>query len=603
MNIGRRNVEGGGRESYYEHTNYRAVVGLRGNLGQAWSYDTYGQYYYTSFFNVNKQYLNFAAINNALQVTRDAAGNPVCVSGSPCVPYDIFKDGGVSADQLQYLYLNGSAYGTNSQRIVHADLTGDLGKYGIKSPFATDGISVNVGYEHRSERLGFDPDSGELGGMLSGFGGAASPIHRGLSLDEEFIELGGALVQDKPGIRSLIVDTGFRVSDYTTSGRVSTGKFEITYAPIDDLRIRGSIQKAIRAPNLIELFNPQAIGLAASGQDPCAPSETTHQPTASLQDCLRTVPADAASVAAFTAAYNGGTIPQGTGSQLTSEVGGNPNLNAEKADSFSLGITFAPHALPAFSGSVDYFQIKLKDQIGGIPPSILLNGCLQSGNPTFCSGIVRNFRDWGLTGATLAGGGYIIQTTLNSGGTKLNGVDLQGVYRVELKSGWGSVAFALNGALLLKNVTQSYPGSGTYDCAGLFGNLCQTVNPRWRHNLRATWVAPHSVEVSATWRFIGGVSLDNNDPNPLLFGHTFQDSAGAPTYDLFDARIPAYSYLDLSASWTVHKGIELRAGINNMFDKDPPLVTSEITSGGANNTFETYDTLGRQLFMAFTAKF
>ncbi len=603
VNIGRRNVEGGGRESYYEHTNYRAVIGSKGNLGQAWNYDAYGQYYYTSFFNVNKQYMNFIAINNALQVTKDAAGNPVCISGSSCVPYDIFKDGGVTADQLQYLYLNGSAYGTNSQRIVHADVTGDLGKYGIKSPLATDGMSVNLGYEHRSEKLGFDPDSGEISGLLSGFGGAASPIHRGLSLDEEFIELGGALVQDRPGIKNLIIDTGFRASDYSTSGRVSTGKFEITYEPIEDLRLRGSIQKAIRAPNLIELFNPQAIGLAASGQDPCAPDETTHQPTASLQDCLKTVPADTASQAAFTAAYNAGTIPQGTGSQLTSEVGGNPNLKAEKADSFSLGVTFAPHALPRFSGSVDYFQIKLKDQIGGIPPGILLNGCLQSGNPTFCGGIVRNHRDWGLTGATLAGGGYIIQTVLNSGGTKLSGVDLQGVYRMDLNSGWGSVALALNGALLLKNISQSYPGSGTYDCAGLFGNLCQTVNPRWRHTLRSTWVAPHGVEVAATWRFIGGVSLDNNDANPLLFGHTFQDGTGAPTYDYFSAHIGAYSYLDLSASWAVHKGIELRAGINNILDKDPPLVTSEITSSGANNTFETYDTLGRQLFAAFTAKF
>ena len=111
------------------------------------------------------------------------------------------------------------------------------------------------------------------------------------------------------------------------------------------------------------------------------------------------------------------------------------------------------------------------------------------------------------------------------------------------------------------------------------------------------------MEVSATWRYIGAVSLDNNDSNPLLFGHTFQDAAGAPTYDYFNAHIGAYSYLDLSASWAMHKGIELRAGINNILDKDPPLVTSEITSSGANNTFETYDTLGRQLFAAFTAKF
>ena len=604
VNIGRRNLEGGGRESYYEHTNYRGVVGVKGNLGAAWSYDAYGQYYYTSFFNVNKQYLNFASINNALQVTTDASGKPVCISGPPCVPYDIFKDGGVSADQLQYLYLNGSAYGSNSQRIVHADVTGDLGKYGFRSPFASDGFSVNAGYEHRAEKLGFDPDSGEIGGLLSGFGGAASPIHRSLSLDEQFIEFGGALAQNKPGIKSLVVDTGFRESNYSTSGRVSTGKFEFTYEPIADLRFRGSFQKAIRAPNLIELYNPAAIGLVASGQDPCAPNEISGVVAATLQQCLKSVPSDAASQAAFTAAYIGGTIPQGTGSQLTAEVGGNPNLKAERADSFSVGATFTPHLLSGFSGSVDYFQIKLKDAIGAIAPGLLLQGCLNTGDPTFCSKIVRNHSDWGLTGATLAGGGYVVQTALNVGAVKLKGVDFQGVYKLALRSGWGSLGFALNGALLLKNETQPYAGSPTYDCAGLFGALCQTVNPRWRHNLRTTWSTPRNLDMSLTWRYIGSVSLDNNDSNPLLFGHTFQDqNTGAPTYDYFNARIQAYSYLDLSASWTVRKGIELRAGINNLFDKDPPLITSELVSGGANNTYETYDTLGRQVFAAFTARF
>src|SRR3982074_2528832 len=139
--IGRRHTEGGGRESYYEHTNYRAVIGLKGELASAWNYDVYGQYYYTSFFNVNKQYLNFASIDNALQV-RGTAANPVCISGPPCVPYNIFRDGGVTPDALQYLYLNGSAYGTNSQRIAHADIAGGLGKDGVPRPGADERFSA-----------------------------------------------------------------------------------------------------------------------------------------------------------------------------------------------------------------------------------------------------------------------------------------------------------------------------------------------------------------------------------------------------------------------------------------------------------------------------
>jgi iron complex outermembrane recepter protein len=595
VNIGRRNIEGGARESYYEHNNYRAVVGAQGDLGTAWKYDAYGQYYYTTFFNINKQYLNFTGITNALQV-KGTAANPVCISGTPCVPYNIFSDGGVTPAALQYLYLNGSAYGSNSQRIAHADVTGDLGKYGFKSPFASDGFSVNVGYEHRAEQQGFDPDSGEQSGLLSGFGGAAAPIHQGFHVSEEFIEFGGALVQDKPGVANLLVDTGFRHSDYSTTGSVNTGKFEVQYQPVTDIRVRGSFQRAIRAPNLIELYNPAIVGLVAAGEDPCAPSAFTGLIVATLQQCMRT--------GVTAAQYNSGSIPQGTGSQLSQLLGGNLQLKPEKADTYSVGVTFTPASVPGLSASIDYYQIKLTDEITAIPPALLLQECLNSGDSFFCSKIVRNVANGGLTGSTIEGGGYFVQTALNIGAQTLDGIDLQGTYRQPLPDGFGSLSFALNGALLLKSQTQPFPGGPSYNCAGLFGVICATVDPRWRHNLRTTWAMPWSLELAATWRFIGKVSLDNNDPNPLLYGHTYRNSkTGAPAFNYFDARIPNFSYLDLAATWHAYKGIEIRAGINNVLDKDPPLVTSEITGSGANNTYETYDTLGRQLFVAFTARF
>jgi outer membrane receptor protein involved in Fe transport len=606
VQIGRRNVEGGGRESYYEHTNFRGVAGMTGSLGGAWSYDAYGQYYYTSFFNVNKQYLNFSAIQNALQVT-GTASNPVCISGGNCVPYNIFRDGGVTPAALQYLYLNGSAYGTNTQRILHADITGNLGDYGIRSPWAESGLLINAGYEHRAEHLAFDPDSGEESGLLAGFGGAASAIHQAFSVGEEFVELGAPLVQDRPGIKSLSVDTGFRDSDYSTSaGNVSTGKFEVQYEPTEGMRFRGSFQRATRAPNLIELYNPAAVNLVASGDDPCAPSEFTGKVAASLQQCLHTLPANATpqQIQAFTAAYKSGSIPQGTGSQLSDLAGGNTHLKAETGQTFNVGLSVGSRWLSGFSGSIDYYQIKLTNAIGAVAPGLLLQQCLNSGESFFCKSIVRNTANWSLTGATVAGGGYIVQTATNVGASKVNGIDVQGTYRLPLGSGWGSLNFALNGAYLLKNESQPYPGGPTYDCSGLFGSLCQTVNPKWRHTFRTTWAMPHDVELAATWRFISSVSLDNNDSNPLLYGHTFlNQNTGKPTYNTFEASFPNYSYLDISASWLVHKGLELRAGINNVLDKDPPLATAEITASGANNTYETYDTLGRQLFVAFTASF
>ena len=141
------------------------------------------------------------------------------------------------------------------------------------------------------------------------------------------------------------------------------------------------------------------------------------------------------------------------------------------------------------------------------------------------------------------------------------------------------------------------PGAPTYDCAGLFGSTCQTINSRWRHNFRTTWSLPNDLGLSLNWRYFSAVNLDNNSPDPTLNGAAF----GAP--NLFNARIPAYSYFDLAATWQATKGIDVRLGINNVLDKDPPVVTSEIISGGGANTYETYDMLGRQIFLSATAKF
>ena len=595
VRIGRRNVEGGGRHSDYEHTNYRAVAGLEGEFASVWSYDAYAQYYYTQFYNSNDRYLNFQSIGNALQVTGTAA-NPVCISGPPCMPYNIFTEGAVTPEQLDYLYLSGTAYGTTTQRTIHGDVTAELDQYHVKSPLAIEGLAVNLGFEHRAENVRFQPDSAENSGLLSGFGGAQVPIDSGYSVSEAFIELRAPLVQDRPGVKDLVFDAGFRRSDYSTSGVFNTHKLELQYAPVADFRFRGSYQRAIRAPSLIELFNPQVIGQIQVGVDPCAPTTDTAgnlvPATATLAQCQ---------YSGVTAAQygNGGTtntIPQGTAGQLTQLQGGNPDLDAEEGTSYTFGITFSPGFAPGLTGSIDYYRIDLEGAVGAIPARIILNNCHATGDPTYCSQLVRSSQG-GLNGASVAQGGYIKQTSVNISAAKVSGIDLQASYKLPLSARWGSLLFAMNGAWLDSIESTPLPGAHTYDCAGLFGSTCQTVNSRWHHVLRTSWETPGNVVVATTWRYMSAVKLDNNDPDPSLQFVEF----GA--YNSFNARIPSYSYIDLSASWNFGNGFQLRGGINNLFDKDPPIVTTEIVSGGAANSYEAYDGMGRQLFMTVTAKF
>ena len=604
VQIGRRNVEGGGRSSDFEHQNYRAVVGAKGAFAEAWDYDAYGQYYYTTLFNSNNKYFNFANVDNALLVTTDPkTGQPACVSGPPCVPYNIFQDGGVTQAALNYLYLSGTAYGRVTERTIHADVTGDLSKYGVKSPFASDGVGVNLGYEHRSDTVAFQPDSGEVSGQLAGFGGAASPINNSISVSEEFIELRVPLVQQKPLAQEVVFDTGFRRSQYSSIGSVNTFKFELQWAPIQDVRLRGSFNRAIRAPAIIELYNPQLIGgLSGIGEDPCAPSAKpgagSGKAAATLAQCLNTG-ATAAQYGNGISPSLGGTdtIPQGTGNQLSQLQGGNSQLQAEVASSYTIGVNLTPSFLPTFSSSIDYYHIKLTNGVGTIPGSIAMQGCLTTGNPALCNLIVRSASTGSLNGANIASGGYIVQTNLNVGGALVEGVDIQANYKLPL-NGLGSLVFSLAGTVNRSNSTTPFPGAHTYNCAGLFGASCQTVNPRWRHNLRTSWVTPWwDTELFVNWRYMDAVLLDNNSADPTLHFSEFG------VYDAYNRRIPSYSYFDVGFTWRIFKELEVHGGINNVLDKDPPLISNELVAGGAANTYETYDTLGRQLFIAFTARF
>jgi outer membrane receptor protein involved in Fe transport len=601
VRIGRRNTEGGGRTSSYEHTNYRAVVGTRGNFGAAWNYDVYGQYFYTNFFQSNDRYLSLRNVENALQVQGTRA-NPTCISGGACVPWNIWSDGGVTDAALDYLYLPGTQAGNVEMRTVHADVTGNLGEYGLRSPLATDGLAFNLGFEQRRDGVEFRPDAASLSGDLSGAGGASVSIDESIRVREAFVEVRAPLVQGRTGVDDLVFATGYRRSDYSTIGEVDTYKFELQYTPVPDVRLRASYNHAIRAPGIIELFKPQNAGQITISPDPCAPTRNgtvVTPPTATLAQCLNTVAPSQA--AAFTAAYNAGLIPQGTASQLTQVQGGNPDLTPESADTLTFGVSVAPSFLPNFTASVDYFRIELEDVVGVFPAGTIINGCLNTGDPVFCSQLVRSPANFGLTGASVESGGYIVQTNVNIGAGLLSGIDVQSTYRLELPAGLGDLAFALNGSYLDKAETNPAPGLGTYDCAGLFGPVCQTVNPRWRHNLRMSWSLPFDVTAALTWRYLGAVSLDNNSGDPLLA--SFTDAQGNTVRNEWNAETGSYSYFDLAATWNLQDNLELRAGINNLLDKDPPLVSSEIVSGGAANTYEFYDPYGRQWFAAFTARF
>lgn len=144
--------------------------------------------------------------------------------------------------------------------------------------------------------------------------------------------------------------------------------------------------------------------------------------------------------------------------------------------------------------SIDYYRIVINREIGTVPATVILAQCLQTGDPTYCKLIVRD-AGGSIIGSSVQTGGYIVQTEVNIGAASVKGIDLQANYKWNMER-LGSVLFSLNGAALLADTSTPQPGAHTFDCVGLYGPTCATLNPRWRHNLRASWNSPWDVGVS-----------------------------------------------------------------------------------------------------------
>ncbi|MGE5502027.1 MAG: TonB-dependent receptor domain-containing protein, partial [Ignavibacteriales bacterium] len=353
------------------------------------------------------------------------------------------------------------------------------------------------------------------------------------------------------------------------------------YEPMDGLRFRLSRQRAVRAPNIQELYRPQTIQLDGS-TDPCAGAT----PEATQAQCALT----GVSAAQY------GNILANPAEQYNGITGGNPNLQPENADTLTLGVVYSPTFLPRSSISLDWYNIKVENLIGTVGADLAINRCIQTGDPYYC-GLVQRAPG---TGSLFSGGGAIVDTNLNTGSLEVQGLDVEANYRVDLDDlhlpNYGGLSFNFVGSWLEKYVVQPLPGDPTYDCVGLFGSICGTPIPQWRHKLRVTWSTPWNLQLSANWRHIGGVDLDKTSSNPQLHG----------TVRASDKEIDSFNWLDLSGSWTVADKYTFRAGVNNVFDKEPPLIgASSLTPVfGEGNTFpQVYDPLGRYVFVGLTANF
>ncbi len=594
--IGRRNVEGGQRSDQLHHQSYRIVAGLKGEISEPWSYDisvTRGRV--NSRENLSNDISN-ARLANALNVV-SVGGVPTCqsvVDGTDpaCVPYDIYSVGGVTPTALKYIRADGMKSGFAERTIVTGQLVGELEKYGIKSPFASNGVGIALGAEYRTESVRYNPDTAySTGDLLTT--GTALPTVGTFRVSEVFTEIKVPLVDDKPFAKKLTLNLSDRYAHYTPQGNVNAFGIGLDWAPVDPVRLRGSISRAVRAPNAFELFTSATLAQAGGFVDPCA-GPGAGIPTATQAQCANT--------GVTSAQYLAGSIaPQST---INVESGGNPKLKPETADTVTAGFVLTPIASLMFS--VDYWRIKVKNFVGttGGSAQLTFSNCLTTGDPFFCA-LVRRDAFGSLSVGNGAGAGRIVATRINTGSYGTSGVDIEGRYIWDLTSVQpraGNVTFGFTGSYALANPIAAAPVIPQFDCNGYFGFNCSNGGPtspvpRWHHRLRSTWENKNGLEISLNWRHIGKLEWDGTSGNPVL-------SNPSSVYSI-DSHISAYDYFDLDGSFDITPHLSARLGVNNLADKKPPVIGATANPQLVNGNMAAgfYDVLGRYLFIGFTAKY
>lgn len=575
--VRRRFVEAGTRDNEYTTTIFQIKTGVRGDITDSLGFDLFGTYGQSE--NVSRQTGN--GLKSRLQQALLATNPNTCLNpAGGCVPFNLFGlPGSITPEQLRFVVSSVSTGGTTETSLatVQGVVNGD---FGFGSPLAEEPIGIAVGGEYRRYMAASVSDlATQTPGEVLGNGAASPDVFGEYDVYEAFGELIVPLVADRPFFHSLTLEAGARYSDYSTSGNSFTWKAGGSWEPTRDVKLRGSYNRATRAPNIGELFAPNVTGLDNLTIDPCSGAKPVAN--ANLAAVCRAQGAPAGQI---------GLIADPAAAQINVTSGGNPNLDVEKATTWTIGAVFQPEFIPGFTASIDYYDIKVVDAITTPTVGDVITGCFgnitaASASDPACTGIRRNPLTGGLDGSTANTPGLPLRLS-NLGRITTNGIDVALNYRRDI--GFAKLALAFNGNWTDSAKFQATPTSVDRECVGYYSVNCGSIQPEFSFNQRTT-LTFGGTDLSLLWRYIDGVRYE-----PLALADDI--AAGGGPLEQFQT-IPAEHYFDLSTRFSLTDNFTLTLTAMNLFDNKPKLVGSSIgtTAFNSGNVYpSTYDPLGRR---------
>lgn len=552
----------------------RFLAGIRGDILADWEYDAWVTYTRNDEDDVFRNDGSLSRWQQGLLVD-PATGQCFDPSGG-CVPVNMFGAGNLSPEAVEFLRLPPSTNTTSrEQMLVSAYVRGRV--------FDTWAGSVEtvLGAEWRRDDGSFvvDPFVAADDSMTAA---AFLDPDRNVIGEEEVAEIYAEvlvpLADGLPFADYLGVELGGRYSSYDNAGTDETYKLGLQWAPLADLRFRGMFQRSVRAPNLREAFEEQVVVVDSlvfddPTEDPCSASAEPEQ-SGNVEKCIATgLPAGQVGV------FEAGVFP----ARFVS--GGNPDLESETADTFTLGIVVTPAAVPELRLSVDYFEIDLAGEIGSLDA---VGACFDVGNVDnlYCDQISRDPTTFNVS--------EVLEFNINRGALTTAGFDTQISYSWELPAALtiGNAGSILSADIIWSHLrelrSQATPFSSVVECAGSFGRPCLTRvdGMTWPTDRVTTRLRYDSGDLSAylNWRWIA--KTDNGVYEfARLIGYPVEDVNSAVPY------AAAKNYFDFGLAYRFGDHVTAGLTIANLTDTDPPMMAQWVWD--KNTDTRMYDIFGR----------
>ena len=518
---------------------YRAVAGVEGELGGSWNWNAYYQYGRTDYEQEAANSISTARLRYAVDAVTGPDGQAACrvtVQGSAdplaegCVPMNLFGQNNFSQSSLAYVTGVATQNNRVEQHVVAASLGGDL--------FETwaGPVPIAIGAEYRSDSIEGDADPLSLvGGWYTA---NAQRVDGSANVKEAFAEAAIPLAADTPGLQRLEVNGAVRLTDYSTSGSVTTWKVGTIWEPLEAVRFRATLSRDIRAPNLTELFG--------SG----------------------------------TSSFTGIADPLAGGSQVFVRLlsGSNPDLQPEKADTWTAGVVLQPQdLLPGFRASIDYYSIKIDDAIGILGQQTIVDRCAE-GVAELCALVTRD------AGGTMT---EVRNILLNVNALRTKGFDVELDYRTRVGA---ETDLTFRGLGTYVTELTTIDNAGEIDRAGQTGYRAGTVPGVPRYTLDGII----GLDGPVTGFSLHGRYIPRGKYSALHVGPEDEGYSVALPNSINTNRVPARFYLNFSGRVRLAlpggRQAEMYGAINNLLDSDPPKIPGP--SGGTNQIL--FDPVGRE---------